>query len=150
MTKTKALKNFINKFLGYEAEGNSVATVLNDATNNASSSDGNSQSVMVGDRRIALVKKGNIVYGYIGSFPYTDSFELPDGFKPISNDGISVEGFISNNIPMKYSAEGTVKDSVFHMQKDTETGSYKFTIHGYISDPSKAHITTSQFFYFAE
>lgn len=35
MTKTKALKNFINKFLGYEAEGNSVTSVLTDTTENA-------------------------------------------------------------------------------------------------------------------
>lgn len=35
MTKTKALKNFINKFLGYEATGNSVTSVLTDTTENA-------------------------------------------------------------------------------------------------------------------
>ena len=35
MTKTKALKNFISKFLGYEATGNSVTSVLTDTTENA-------------------------------------------------------------------------------------------------------------------
>ena len=35
MTKTKALKNFISKFLGYDANGNSVTSVLADATANA-------------------------------------------------------------------------------------------------------------------
>ena len=35
MTKTKALKNFISKFMGYDSNGNSVTSVLADATENA-------------------------------------------------------------------------------------------------------------------
>ena len=40
MTKTKALKKFIKKFIGYDAIGNSVTTVLTDATENGEASGG--------------------------------------------------------------------------------------------------------------
>lgn len=47
MTKTKALKNFISKFLDYSAEGNSVTSVLTDATANADVPSGGGASTFV-------------------------------------------------------------------------------------------------------
>ena len=92
MTKTKALKNFINKFLGYEAEGNSVTSVLVNTTENAEGGSSGGDKIdfkylygAPGDvSRVVAVKQGRIVHVKFIGFTYNSSYTLncSDGFMP--------------------------------------------------------------------
>lgn len=148
MTKTKALKNFINKFLGYEADGNSVTSVLVNTTENAEGGGGSEiGSYRTGDANgVNLAKYGKMVFGYIGNYTISNTFELPEDFWPLGD--LTAAGQVSNNIPLRYIEDGTEKNCLFNIKKNNETGLWSFQIHGPITDPNKAYITDSQFFYF--